>query len=146
MAEIDPQQLNSLFLRLHRSLLQYVGECSPWSDSVSEEGQRSRDVLTEIVATQKKNANSLAQPLEESGWVINYGGYPTIYTDLQFLSLKYLLKQVAISQAEIIKAFDAAAAANPDSPLLKQIADSERGILQAIQGLSAPKLAVTNAG
>jgi hypothetical protein len=142
MAEIDPQQLNYLFLRLHRSLLQYVGECWPWSDDVSEDDKRARDVLTHSLAAQRKNANLLAAALEESGWIISFGGYATAFTDLQYLSLKYLLTQVALSQIEIVKLFEKAASVFPDSPLLKQIADSERAILQSIQDLSAPRLAV----
>ncbi|MDB5392214.1 MAG: hypothetical protein JWM11_7860 [Planctomycetaceae bacterium] len=142
MAEIDPQQLNSLFVRLHRSLLQYVGECWPWSDEVSEEDKHARHVLTQSLASQRRSADQLANALEQIGWVISFGGYPTAFTDLQYLSLKYLLKQVVISQMEIVKSFDKATSVYPDSPLLKHIADSERSILQAVQNLSGPKLAV----
>jgi len=144
MAEISPQQLNSLYLQLHRSLLQYVGECWPWSDDLSETDHRARTVLTEAVAAQHENADRLTQPLEDLDWVVNTGGYPTAYTDLHYVSLKYLFKQVVLNEIEIIKVLETAASAFPDSPLLRQIADSERVILQSIQDLSAPKLAVTN--
>lgn len=141
MAEIDPQQLNSLFVRLHRSLLQYVGECWPWSDEISDEDRHAREVLTQALASQRQNADKLAKALEDIDWVISFGGYPTAFTDLQYLSLKYLLKQVVLSQIEIVKLFEKAASVYPDSPLLKHIADSERATLQSIQSLSGPKLA-----
>jgi hypothetical protein len=144
MSEIDPQQINSLFLRLHRSLLQYLGECWPWSDDLSESDLRAREVLTHSLATQRKNADRLAHELDKANYIITFGSYPTSFTDLQYLSLTYLLKQVVISQIEILKLLDKAAAVYPDSPLLKHIADSERAILQDIQTLSAPKLAVAN--
>lgn len=146
MPELSPQQLNSLYVPLHRSLLQYVGECWPWSDEGSDDGASARAVLSHAVKIQRKSADELANHLEAVDWVVDHGSYPTAYTDLHYVSLTYLLKQVAISENEIIKAFDAAASANPDSPLLQQIADSERAIRQSIQQLTAPKLAVASAG
>jgi len=144
MPGIAPQELNALYVKLHRSLLQYVGECWPWSDDVGEADAAARAVLNQAVATQRANANRLADPLDLSDYVINQGGYPSAWTDLHYVSLKYLLKQVAISQVEIIRALQDAANSHPDSPLLSQVAASEQGILQSIQNLSAPKLAVAN--
>lgn len=144
MAAIQPQELNKLFVLLHRSLLQYVGECWPWT---AEDGRQTEILATikGLIATQKKNEAALAKPLTESGWVLDFGGYPTLYTDLHYVSLTYLLKQLVISQSQITAAFDGAAQEYPDSPLLKRIADSERETLKAIQSASAAPVATARA-
>lgn len=144
MAAIQPQELNKLFILLHRSLLQYVGECWPWT---AEDGKQTEILATikGLIAAQKQHEAALAQPLTESGWVLDFGGYPTLYTDLHYVSLTYLLKQIVVSQSQIVAAFDAAAQAYPDSPLLKRIADSERGTLKTVQSLSATPAATAKA-
>jgi hypothetical protein len=144
MAAISPQQLNKLFVLLHRSLLQYVGECWPWT---SELGRDNETLATakQLVGRQKKNESSLSEALNDVGWPIDFGGYPTAFTDLQYLSLSYLLKQVGVSQTAIVAAFDAAARSYPDSPLLQQIADSEREILKTVQSLVATKAVTARA-
>ena len=138
MAAIEPERLNSLFILLHRSLLQYVGECWPWT---AEDGQQAQKMaaIRAIVETQEKDETLLADALNESGWVINCGGYPTMFTDLHYVSLKYLLKQIVISQTDIVKAFEAAAQSDPDCPLLAAVAASEREILKTVQTLAAPQ-------
>lgn len=138
MAEMTPQHLNKLFVLLHRSLLQYVGECWPWA------ADSGRDVETlaavkGLVAKQKHDESLLSAPLSESGWPIDFGGYPTAFTDLQYLSLNYLLKQVVKCQTEIVAALDTAAKSAADSPLIQQVADSERDILKTAQSLVAAK-------
>lgn len=144
MAAIQPQELNKLFVLLHRSLLQYVGECWPWT---AEDGRQTEILATikSLIANQKQHEAALAKPLTESGWVLDFGGYPTLYTDLHYVSLTYLLKQLVISQSQIIAAFDAAAQAYSDSPLLKRVADSEREALKTIQSLSTTPVVTANA-
>lgn len=138
MPAIDPAQLNPLFVQLHRSLLQYVGECWPWT---AEDGQQAETLaaLRSVVAAQKRDETLLADALNAAGWVVNCGGYPTIYTDLQYLSLKYLLKQIIISQTGIVKALEGAAQTYTDSPLLETVAAGEREVLKAVQALAAPQ-------
>lgn len=142
MAALTPQQLNKLFVLLHRSLLQYVGECWPWT---AEDGRQTETLSTikGLIAKQKQNETLLGEPLIASGWVLDFGGYPTMYTDLHYVSLSFLLKQIVISENQIVAAFDAAAKADPESPLLQQIADSEREILKSIQSIvTAPTMIV----
>ena len=138
MAAIESERLNSLFVLLHRSLLQYVGECWPWT---AEDGQQAEKMAAfrAVVEAQEKDETLLADALNASGWVINCGGYPTIYTDLHYVSLAYLLKQIIISQTAIVKAFEAASQSAPDCPLLATVTAGEREILKTVQALAAPQ-------
>lgn len=138
MAEIDPGRLNPLFVLLHRSLLQYVGECSPWTAEDSHQAE-TLAALRSVVAAQKRDETLLADALNAAGWIINCGGYPTIYTDLQYLSLKYLLKQIVISQTAIVKALEDAAQSHPDSAVLATVAAGERDVLKTVKALAAPQ-------
>lgn len=137
MAATAPEQLNSLFLLLHRSLLQYLGECSPWTAEDSRQSQ-TLAAIAGIVAEQKRDEGLLAAAMQETGWVIDYGTYPTSFTDLHYVSLKYLLKQIIESQKQILKAIDAALSTDPESPVLTAVAKGERDILKVVEGLSAP--------
>ncbi len=138
MASIDPAHLNGLFVPLHRSLLQYLGECSPWTAEDSRQGE-TLAALREMVTRQKQDETLIADALSDAGWVIDFGGYSTSFTDLHYVSLKYLLKQVVNSQKEIVDAFEAAAHKYPDSPFLQTVANNEREILNKARTLSAPQ-------
>ncbi len=144
MAAIDSQHLNSLFVLLHRSLLQYLGECSPWTAEDSHQAE-TLAAIRGIVTKQELDETLLADTLTSAGWVIDCGGYSTSFTDLHYVSLKYLLKQVVISQTDIVKAFEAAAQKYPDSPLLQTVANNEREILKTARDLVAPQPAVVAA-
>lgn len=138
MAAIDPQSLNALFVPLHRSLLQYLGECSPWTAEDSHQGE-TLAALRDIVTKQKQDETLVADTLLESGWVIDCGGYSTSFTDLHYVSLKYLLKQVVLSQTNIVKAFETAAEKYPDTTILQTVANNEREILNTARALAAPQ-------
>ena len=144
MAAIDSQHLNSLFVLLHRSLLQYLGECSPWTAEDSHQAE-TLAAIRGIVTKQELDETLLADTLTSAGWVIDCGGYSTSFTDLHYVSLKYLLKQVVISQTDIVKAFEAAAQKYPDSPLLQRVANNEREILKTARDLVAPQPAIVAA-
>ena len=136
MAMIDPEHLNRLFVLLHRSLLQYLGECSPWTAEDSRQSE-TLAALRDIVTRQEQDETLLADVLTESGWVVDCGGYSTSFTDLHYVSLKYLLKQVVLSQTDIVKEFEAAAQKYPDTPLLQTVANNEREILNSARSLAA---------
>lgn len=141
MAAISPEHLNKLFVLLHRSLLQYVGECWPWT-AEDAHATHTLAAIRDVNTAQKQDEALLAEPLHDIGWIIDFGGYPTLYTDLHYVSLNYLLKQIVISQQKIVSELDAATQAYSGTELLKQVADTERNILKTVQSLVAG-LAVT---
>lgn len=135
-------QLNQLMIDLGRSLLQYVGQCSTWT---------SRDeaaIATEfpaIVAIQQQHASELADLLTARQWMIDYGGFPAAYTDLHFLSLKYLLKSIVINQRAVVAALDEASHDCVDDPeaaaVINRILASERQITERLEAMARPAVA-----
>jgi hypothetical protein len=92
--------LNQLLIDLGRSLLQYVGECWPWSGTESQDAQRKIEALVEI---QKDEVLQLGELLDEADWTIDQGTYPTEYTDLHYVALSYLLDQLVQNQRDIVE-------------------------------------------
>jgi hypothetical protein len=92
--------LNELLINVGRSLLQYVGECWPWSDPDSREAQHKID---ELVRIQKTQVVQLANVLNHAEWTIDFGTYPTEYTDLHYVALDYLLDQLIQNQEGLIE-------------------------------------------
>ena len=138
-------KLNQLLIDLGRSLLQYVGQCSSWS------GQNHPEVEQEfgkLVAEQEQHVGRLAELLMQRHWTIDFGGFPATYTDLHFLSLKFLLKQIVRNQKAIVSELEEAVHTCVDDPeatnLINEILRSERKITEQLESLtgSAPKAVV----
>lgn len=83
--------LNRLVIELDCSLLQYVGESSPWM----EEGDMERQtMILRLVEQESAVVRQVIDFLASRRWPVEYGTYPTDYTDLQYLSLDFLLTQL----------------------------------------------------
>jgi hypothetical protein len=132
-------KLNQLLVDVGRSLLQYVGECSSWSSSSQVAMEQE---FPKIVDIQKEHVQQLVDLLMERGWSIDFGGFPASYTDLHFLSLKYLLKLIIESQKAVLAELDEASHTCVDDPeataLIGDILASERQITDRLKSLSAP--------
>lgn len=136
-------KLNQLLVDIGRSLLQYVGECSAWTSPSWAEKEHEFESL---VALQKEHVRQLVDLLMERGWSIDFGGFPATYTDLHFLSLKYLLKLTIESQKAVVFELDEAVHTCIDDPegaaLIREILTSERQISERLQSLASPATAV----
>ena len=86
-------QLNFLLINLGRSLLQYVEECWPWSGN-----ETHGNPLDALVIAQKETIARLTDLLIQRRWNIDFGSYPTEYSDLHFVALDYLLLQLIENQ------------------------------------------------
>lgn len=144
MADIDTQVLHSLFKLLNRSLLQYVSECDVWSDPDQADSQHVTTMIHSCVARQKKHIQQLAEPLVEGGFRVELGGYPTAFTDLHYVSLSYLLKQLVQEQSLIVDQLELAATKYPGMVCLKAIAQEEREIGRDLRELTQPKVTIVN--
>jgi hypothetical protein len=130
-------KLNQLLIDIGRSLLQYVGHCSSWSS-------RSQGAIEEefpkLVAIQQQHVAQLSELLMERRWTIDFGGFPLTYTDLHFLSLKYLLKIILVNQKAVLAELDEASHCCVDDPeaaaLIHEIMASERQITEQLHSLS----------
>ena len=128
-------KLNFLLINLGRSLLQYVGGCSPWSGD-EEQG----NPIEPLVCAQKDSIVRLTDLLIQRRWIIDFGSFPTEYSDLHFVALDYLLLQLVENQGALVADIEQTQKKNAgDAPaleLLSEILSSERGILTKLQSLS----------
>jgi len=138
-------KLNDLVIDLGRSLLQYAAEGSAWTaDHMAE--QR----LADCAAAQQADVGRLVHFLVDRGWPVDLGTYPTDFTDLQFLSLEFLLPKLRENQRRLVDELDEAVHTCVDDPeavaLLREIAQSERRIAADLDAMSAAGAHVATVG
>lgn len=130
-------KLNQLLIDVGRSLLQYVGQISAWS---SRSQVAMEQEFPKLVAVQQQHVEQLVELLKERRWTIDFGGFPATYTDLHFLSLKYLLKLILVNQRMVLAEMDEALHICVDDPeaaaLIGEILASERQITEQLQSLA----------
>lgn len=117
-------------------MLQYVGESWPWTrfDAASE-----RETITRLVARQQEHVARLTSLLSERRWKIDFGTYPTDYTDLHFVALEYLLAQLVESGRAFAAELERTAATLKDeqaASLVTSILADEREIVSQLQQLA----------
>ena len=96
---IASARLNNLLIRIRCSLIQYAGESWPWSADPA-----AQTVVLQVVEEQKTLVARLAALLEKRGHWIEWGVYATEFTSLHYVSLKYLLGRLTVSQRELVVA------------------------------------------
>ena len=90
--------LNGVLIDLARSFLQYVSESWPWIDDTQQAIGNEVEVLA---ARQRQDVADLANELVQREWAIDFGSFPTEYTDLQFLSLGAMLSWLKNAQTGV---------------------------------------------
>jgi transcriptional regulatory protein LevR len=80
--------LNGVLIQMARSFLQYVSESSPWvaNNAATDESQ-----VIVLAARQRQDVTEIAALLEQREHFIDFGTFPTEYTDQQFLSLQSVM-------------------------------------------------------
>lgn len=121
--------LNDLLIHLGRSLLQYVGECWPWSD---RDAQKERAVIEELVQKQKRQTAELANYLHDVEWRIDPGTYPTEYTDLHYVALDFLLTQLIQNQLALVEDAKRVMLVCEPDPAAKQLVGEIQAVQQSI--------------
>ena len=127
--------LNGVLIQMARSSLQYVAECSPWVsvDAASDEAQ-----VIVLAARQRQDVAEIALLLNAREHYIDFGSFPTEYTDQQFLSLvsvmnglqrshQLVCSRISNALISLRTAGDAEAA-----DLLTKVESHERDILRAM--------------
>lgn len=129
--------LNQLLITMGRSLLQYMGDAWPWT---SANEQEVREKLDELVVRQRKQIARLSQLLERRDWAIDFGTYPTEYTDLHYVALDFLLARLVDNQKAVVAAIETAQRAcgeeGPARDLLEQILADQRESLTELERLA----------
>jgi len=137
MAENESNdRLSGLLVELSRSLLQYAGESWPWSDAKQSE---QRHVVDQLISRQRVQIGRLAELIASRQRIVEFGTYPTNYTDFHYVGLDCILRKLVENESAIVASLDEALiAASQDEEavgLLGQIVDIERDSLNQLKSL-----------
>jgi hypothetical protein len=131
-------KLNDLLVELGRSLLQYADESWPWARTNEAAAEKT---VRDAAARQREHVGRLADLLADRNWPIDFGNFPTDYTDLHFLSLDFFLPRLAEAQDDDVAELDEAVHSCADDPeaveLLKDVLAGEREIAASLKTLAA---------
>ncbi|HAD62413.1 MAG TPA: hypothetical protein DCG12_24500 [Planctomycetaceae bacterium] len=105
MSDQSQSALNSALIDMSRSFLQYVAEGWPWVDS---ERQAVGDQVLALAESQRSDVAAIVELLNEREHFIDFGSFPTEYTDLQFLALDAMFSWLENSQQVVIASTAAA--------------------------------------
>ena len=127
--------LNNALIQMARSFLQYVAESWPW---VSTESASVESQVRVLAARQRQDVSQLAALLVRREHFIDFGSFPTEYTDQQFLSLQAMIGRMKASHqlvcsriANTLTSLRTAGDAE-GSRLLGTLESHERDILKAL--------------
>jgi hypothetical protein len=95
--------LGRLFRILNRSLPMYLAGADPWRHPGDE---AAANVLADIVADQRLYTGRIAEAILQERGRVDSGDYPMEFTELNMLSLDYLLKEMIRRQRQDIAAID----------------------------------------
>lgn len=127
--------LHRLFGRLYHSLLQYVGESWPWSPAQKETQEHA--FLNELLQSQMEDVREMADFLVAHRVPLFPDPYPMKFTDLQYLSLEHLVREVLADQQKLLEELEAGAKSLESFPeaaeLVKSIADNERALVERLK-------------
>ncbi|QDU45899.1 hypothetical protein Mal52_43960 [Symmachiella dynata] len=142
MPELQNACLNEVLIRILRGLLQYAGECWPWS---SAEHGEEYPTIARLVAEQQEQVQELADLITERGALVDFGTYPTEFTDLNYVSLDYLLDALVQEQVQLLADVRQAmtdCAGDPEGlERLEQIAKQAQQHLDTLSELAAARTA-----
>ena len=131
--------LNDVLIALHRSLLQYIRDAWPWTDAASEP---LKDPLEKEAASQAETVEGLTDLLRERGYSVAFGTYPD-FSNLNYVSIDFLLKRVVKNQERVVAACEMAANLLADHPedadLVREIAAAESERLGHLRSLTVLK-------
>ena len=99
MSQQTESVLNSVLIDMSRSFLQYTAEGWPW---VGVGAESVEDQVMVIAERQRQDVADIVALLTEREHFIDFGSFPTEYTDLQFLALENLFESLHSSKAAVL--------------------------------------------
>lgn len=87
--------LNNTLIQMSCSFLQYVSESWPW---VRLEATSIEEQVRVLAARQRQDVGEIVSLLTAREYHIDFGSFPTEYTDQQFLGLNVLIGRLRHSQ------------------------------------------------
>ncbi len=136
-ATLQTSALNDVLIETGRSLLQYVGECWPWTHHDADE---AREQLDGLVARQRESVGSLVSLINSRTSIFDLGSYPTEYTDLHFVAFEFLLAELVDNQHNVVVRIEQTIVdVNDDAitTLLKEILVAEQSVLENVRTIAA---------
>lgn len=128
--------LNRVQRQLSGCFLQYVGEIWPWT-SVGAEGSKLKTVLDQCVARQKESIAMLIEHLASRQARVEFGSYSADFTDLHYVSLRFLIKHLISSQTLVVESLNRAVTTLPggdgSQELLIAVRQNEQEVLAALK-------------
>ena len=130
--------LNNVLIDMAHSFLQYVAESCPW---VRLEAHSVEDQVKVLAARQRQDVAEIVDLLTEREHNIDFGSFPTEYTDLQFLSLLGIMNllvqsQEAVSQRIADAGISLSSAGDSDgAELMRQIEVRQKESVTALKEL-----------
>jgi len=95
MSQQSESVLNNVLIDMACSFLQYVAEAWPW---VSTQDHSVEEQVNAIAARQRQDVAEIVALLTAREQFIDFGSFPTEYTDLQFIALEALFDSLHGSQ------------------------------------------------
>lgn len=130
--------LNQLLAIECYSFSMYLTYAAPWTHRGDE---RASEALRNITADQQTMAQRIADLIDRLAGRPESGEYPMEFTDTHFLSLDYLLKELAYYQRQDVAAVEAIARQLADEREARELAEEtlgmERAHLEAIEALDS---------
>jgi uncharacterized coiled-coil protein SlyX len=136
--------LNQLLVIHYRSLPMYLLDASPWTHRGDE---KASEALNDIVTDQRQTCQRIADAVIQRGGIVRMGDYPTEFTDMNFLSLDYLVKRLMELQRQAIQAISDLADRLWNDPPAQSLAKESLGAAKAHQqALEELTAEMSNAG
>lgn len=131
-------RLNAVLIRTFRSLLQYVEECSAWADMAEGDVEQA---VTSMRLEQQALVGRMVEVLASRGWPIDFGNFPTEYTDLHYVALDFLLGELVADESQLIVEAERVRTASADDPevfdLLAKLVAAEQQHMARFSALAA---------
>lgn len=127
--------LNNTLIQMSCSFLQYVSESWPW---VRLEATSIEEQVRVLAARQRQDVGEVVSLLSAREYHIDFGSFPTEYTDQQFLGLAVLIGRLKHSQKLICDRISSAvtsltsAGDSEASEVLRVVGQHEADILKAL--------------
>ncbi len=123
--------INGLLVEIHRSLLQYTAEASPWSADADAEVLAQ---VLDLAAKQETSVKAIVDFLRSRKEIVDFGVFPQEYTSLHFVSLEYLLARLKESEqallTELEKALSSLAGDEEATSLVQSAVEQEQAVVE----------------
>lgn len=136
----DLEILNRVLRNLSGCILQYVQEISPWT-SAEPECAKLKSVVDQCVERQAQSIALIAEFLETRQARVEFGHFSADFTDLHYVSLKFLLKRLIVGQTQIVESINRAVTLLPGGDetqeVLLAVRQNEQQNLDALKSVAA---------